>query len=247
MFVITADQRDSRHDDDRVEQAITALLESEESSFVLPPERTAGDEFQFVLDRAEAVMSVVLALHRSGHWSIGLGIGAIERPLPRTTRAARGAAYFAARRAVEAAKGRATRFSLDPDASGSDPSGHGSPDDAFPSVGDAQALFDPLLHLRDSRTPAGWEIVDLLDAGLSQKEAAERLAVTPQAVSLRVRTASARADGPARDALARLLTVVDRTLDPDAAASADPPQRGSVGTDADPASASASASERTPR
>ncbi|TDX74031.1 hypothetical protein EDF35_4064 [Rathayibacter sp. PhB151] len=245
MFVITADQRDSRHDDDRVEQAIAALLESEESSFVLPPERTAGDEFQFVLDRAEAVVSVVLALHRSGHWSIGLGIGAIERPLPRTTRAARGAAYFAARRAVEAAKGRATRFSLDPGSPAADQPSTDSPEDAFPSVRDAQALFDPLLHLRDSRTPAGWEIVDLLDAGLSQKEAAEQLSVSPQAVSLRVRAASARADRPARDALARLLTVVDRTLDPDAAASADPSQRGSVETDA--ASTSASTSERTPR
>ena len=29
---------------------------------MLPPERTAGDEFQFVLDRADAVVSVVLAL-----------------------------------------------------------------------------------------------------------------------------------------------------------------------------------------
>ncbi|QHC58308.1 DNA-binding protein [Rathayibacter sp. VKM Ac-2760] len=231
MFVITADQRDSRHDDDRVEQAITALVEAEEHAFVLPPERTAGDEFQFVLSRADAVVSVVLALHRTAHWSIGLGIGAIERPLPRTTRAARGEAYFAARRAVEAAKGRATRFALDPD----------SPAAAFPSVPDAQALFDPLLHLRDSRTPAGWEIVDLLDAGLTQKDAAEQLAVSPQAVSLRVRAASARADRPARDALTRLLTVVDRTLDPDGAASDDDSQAHPGRTDPDPEP------ERTPR
>ncbi|KZX22578.1 hypothetical protein [Rathayibacter tanaceti] len=77
-----------------------------------------------------------------------------------------------------------------------------------------QALIDPLLLLRDSRTDAGWQIIDLLESGLSQKDAAERLAVSPQAVSLRVRAASGRVDGPARDAIARLLTVVDRTLDP---------------------------------
>ncbi|WP_208856964.1 DNA-binding protein [Rathayibacter oskolensis] len=202
--MITTDQRDSRHDDDRVEQAIADVIESQDGAFVLPPERTAGDEFQFVLDRADAAVEVVLALHRTQHWSIGLGIGAVERPLPATTRAARGEAYFAARRAVDAAKTRPSRFSLDPAPSAA----------AFPSVADAQALLDPLLHLRDSRTPAGWEIVDLLDAGRSQKEAAEQLAVTPQAVSLRVRAASARVDGPASAALARLLTVVDRTLDP---------------------------------
>ncbi|MBF4463609.1 MULTISPECIES: helix-turn-helix domain-containing protein [unclassified Rathayibacter] len=204
MFVITADQRDSRHDDDRVETAIARLLETTLEGFVLPPERTAGDEFQLVLDRADAVVSVVLALHRSTHWSIGLGIGAVERPLPPTTRAARGEAYFAARRAVEAAKGRPSRFSLDPD----------SPVGAFPAAADIQALADPLLHLRDARTEAGWQIVDLLESGLSQKEAAEHLDVSPQAVSLRVRAASARVDAPARDALARLLSVLDSTLDP---------------------------------
>ncbi|WKK71073.1 hypothetical protein Q0F99_15865 [Rathayibacter oskolensis] len=115
MFVITADQRDSRHDDDRVERAIAGLLAEHRDAFVLPPERTAGDEFQFVLDRAEAAVEVLLTLHRQAHWSIGLGIGRIEGPLPTSTRAARGEAYFAARRAVEAAKTRPSRLSLDPD------------------------------------------------------------------------------------------------------------------------------------
>jgi len=204
MFVITADQRDSRHDSDRVDDAIARLTADGPDDLVLPPERTAGDEFQCVLESASAVVPLVLALHRSGHWSIGLGIGSVERPLPRTIRAATGDAFFAARRAVESAKTRPARFALDPDArSGS-----------FPSVPDAQALFDPLLHLRDARSDAGWEIIDLLAAGRSQKEAAAQLSVTPQAVSLRVRAASARVDGPASDALVRLLTVVDRTLDP---------------------------------
>jgi hypothetical protein len=204
MFVITADQRDSRHDADRVDDVISRLLAERADDLVLRPERTAGDEFQCVLDDAHAVVPLVLALHRSAHWSIGLGIGSVERPLPRTIRAATGQAFFAARRAVESAKGRPARFSLDPDAV------RGS----FPSIADAQGLFDPLLHLRDARSDAGWEIIDLLASGRTQKEAAAQLSVTPQAVSLRVRAASARVDEPAVDALVRLLTVVDRTLDP---------------------------------
>lgn len=204
MFVITADQRDSRHDHDRVDDVVARLLETTPDVFVLPPERTAGDEFQLVLDRAEQVVAVVLALHRTKHWSVGLGIGPIDHPLPASTRSASGEAYFAARRAVDGAKLRAGRFSLDPE----------SPVGAFPSVSDVQALFDPLLQLRDSRTDLGWEVLDLLEQGLTQREAAERLEVSPQAVSLRVRAASARVDAPARDALARALTVVDRTLDP---------------------------------
>lgn len=205
MFVITADQRDSRHDHDRVEEALDELTRSLGDAFVLPPERTAGDEFQFVLDRGDAVVDVVLALHRAQHWSIGLGIGAIDRPLPTTTRAASGEAYFAARRAVDAAKLRPGRFAVDPDA----------PVGGFPAVSDVQGLVDPLLQLRDSRTAPGWQIVDLLETGLTQRDAADRLSISPQAVSLRVRAASARVDVPAREALARLLTVVDRTLDPD--------------------------------
>lgn len=205
MFVITADQRDSRHDSDRVEQTIAQLLTGEPHPFVLPPERTAGDEFQVVLDRADQVVALVLTLHRAAHWSIGLGIGSVDRPLPATTRAASGEAYFAARRAVDSAKQRPSRFSLDPD----------SPAGPFPAVADLQALIDPLLHLHDSRTEPGWEVVDLLEAGLTQREAAERLSITPQAVSLRARAASARIDAPARTAIARALTVVDRTLDPD--------------------------------
>ena len=205
MFVITADQRDSRHDEDRVQYTIDQLLRTEGTAFVLAPERTAGDEFQFVLDRSEPTVAVVLALHRSQHWSIGLGVGPVDRPLPATTRAASGEAYFAARRAVESAKSRPGRLAFDPD----------PPQHDVPGVDDVQALLDPLLALRDSRTTAGWEITDLLESGLSQREAAERLSVSPQAVSLRVRAASARVDAPARAALARLLTVVDRTLDPD--------------------------------
>lgn len=200
MFVITTDQRDSRHDDDRVDAAIVGIGERWPDALLLPPDRTAGDEFQLVPATAEATIDIVLHLHRAGRWSIGLGVGAIEAPLPTTTRAARGPAFFAARRAVEAAKNRQSRFAVDPDASASA---------AFPSVRDVEGLADPLLQLRDQRTDAGWQVVDLLREGTTQSDIADRLRVTPQAISLRARSANARTDEPARAALIRLLAAVD--------------------------------------
>jgi hypothetical protein len=200
VFVITTDQRDSRHDEDRVEATIAAVTREWSAVLLLAPERTAGDEFQLVPATAEAAVDLVLHLHRAAHWSVGLGVGGIEMPLPETTRAARGPAFFAARRAVEAAKNRPSRFAVDPDAEASLP---------FPSVRDLEALADPLLHLRDQRTEAGWQVVDLLREGGTQSDIADRLRVSPQAISLRARSANARADEPARAALIRLLAAVD--------------------------------------
>ena len=43
MFVIIADQIDSRHDDDRVAGALTDIEREHGDDLALPPERTAGD------------------------------------------------------------------------------------------------------------------------------------------------------------------------------------------------------------
>src|SRR6476469_8935929 len=67
-------------------------------------ERTAGDEVQGVTDSPDAVIELALDLIRRGHWSIGIGIGPVEEPLPASTRAGRGPAFEAARVAVERAK-----------------------------------------------------------------------------------------------------------------------------------------------
>ncbi|MFZ0157624.1 MAG: hypothetical protein WAL50_01230, partial [Kineosporiaceae bacterium] len=69
-------------------------------------ERTAGDEFQGLLDDEVSVVGVILDLVREGSWHIGVGVGPVEEPLPRSTRAARGTAFERAREAVEAAKRR---------------------------------------------------------------------------------------------------------------------------------------------
>src|SRR4051812_16375621 len=103
-YVLTIDQRHSRRSPDRVAGALAALAEA-----VTPLrafERTAGDEFQGVLADPADVVDVVLRLVRAGDWSIGLGVGPVEEPLPRSTREGRGAAFILARAAVDAAKRR---------------------------------------------------------------------------------------------------------------------------------------------
>uniref|UniRef100_UPI001EE07EEA SatD family protein n=1 Tax=Rhodococcus zopfii TaxID=43772 RepID=UPI001EE07EEA len=101
MFVLTVDQRGSRRDVDRV----AALLdELRDADLLRPFERTAGDEVQAVADDAETVVDLALDLVRRGHWSVGIGVGSVETPLPEQTRAGRGPAFEHARTAVERAK-----------------------------------------------------------------------------------------------------------------------------------------------
>ncbi|MEO9103763.1 MAG: hypothetical protein ABI238_02270, partial [Terrimesophilobacter sp.] len=105
MFVMTVDQRGSRRDIDRVE---TLLSTVNTPRLTRPFERTAGDEVQAVADAslegAHTVVDIALALVRQGTWSIGIGIGTVEEPLPTSTRAGRGPAFEAARDAVTRAK-----------------------------------------------------------------------------------------------------------------------------------------------
>src|SRR5690242_15693024 len=103
-YVLTVDQKHSRRSPDRVPEAIARL--SKEFRPVRAFERTVGDEFQGVLDDPAEVVSVVLDLVRDGDWSIGVGVGPVEEPMPASTRAARGPAFVLAREAVEAAKRR---------------------------------------------------------------------------------------------------------------------------------------------
>ena len=81
MFVITADQIGSRTDRDRAGEMIAALDSEFGPAFLLPPDQTAGDEIQLLLRDAGMTLAVLLALHRDGHWSIGLGIGDANAPL----------------------------------------------------------------------------------------------------------------------------------------------------------------------
>ena len=66
-----------------------------------------------------------------------------------------------------------------------------------------------LLTIRARRTVEGWQLYDLLQAGLTQREAADRLGVTPQAVSLRAQSAQLRLEGANIAPLVQALEALD--------------------------------------
>lgn len=205
MFVITADQVDSRHTSDAVDAALAQINGSSAKSLVLPAERTAGDEIQMLTADAAAALSIIIDLFRADHWSVGLGIGSVEMPLGSSTRASTGEAFYAARDAVEKAKSSQIRFAAEP----------GQRTDAQ-LVADAEALIGILLLVLERRTEGGWQIHDLLAEGLSQAQAAERVGITPGAVSLRVRTAGLKLQDAAVSALTRMLAAADSSTKEDA-------------------------------
>ena len=190
MFVITADQVDSRSTRDLVGEVVADLNKRLKKQLTLAADRTAGDELQLLVDTAETALDVVLQLTRSGRWSVGCGVGAVTEPLPRNIREASGEAFVAARAAVDRAKRRQTRFALE---------------GTHQSAPDAEALIDLLLVLRSRRSDEGWEIVDLVASGMNQAAAAKRLGITPQAASKRALAAELRAEQAAIPALTRLL------------------------------------------
>lgn len=193
MFVLTVDQAGSRRHADLVPSTTAALAPLRPR---LPFTRTVGDEFQGVLEDPVSVVDAILTLMRSRTWHVGLGIGAVEEPLPDDPRAARGTAFLAARRAVELAK-RAPGLV------------HVVAPDAPAEAEDAAVVLQLLADLRDRRTDAGWEAVDAMAAGGQQAEVAERLGVTRQAVGQRLRAAGWALEQRTLPTLARLLERAD--------------------------------------
>jgi hypothetical protein len=195
MFVITADQVDSRENADLVGPTLARLAALPTR---LPFTRTVGDEFQGALEDGASVVEAVLVLLRSRSWHIGLGIGAVEEPLPDDSRSARGPAFLAARAAVEQAKREPGRV-------------HVLAPDAPEAAEDAAVVLQLLAALRDRRTAAGWEAVDLVMAGRPQSEVAEQLGVSRQAVGQRLQAAGWMLEQRTLPTLARLLDRADVT------------------------------------
>jgi hypothetical protein len=175
VAVLTLDQRGSRSGQDRVPAMLDRLNDAEHGRVLRRFERTAGDEVQGVVDRAAAAVARLEVLFRDGHWNVGLGVGAVERPLPRSTRAGRGEAFVLARQAVTRAKQAPARVSV----VGADPYRA----DQLETV---LWLWAGVLSRRSTR---GWEVVDLLDQGLSHAEAGRRLGITQSAVTQRAQAA----------------------------------------------------------
>jgi len=189
-FVLTIDQRGSRRGPDRVADVLPRLNDSVPT--VLPFERTAGDELQGVLAEADDVVDAVLDLVRLGGWSIGIGAGPVQRPLPASTRAGAGPAFLSARRAVDAAKQRPARLAV-----------RGAvPTDA----GDAQAVLTALAVVVGRRSDQAWEAIALVGGGRTQAEAAAELGITRQAVGQRLAAGLWELELELRPTAARLLT-----------------------------------------
>ena len=191
VAVLTVDQRSSRSGPDLVPATLEALAGID---LLRPFERTAGDEFQGVLDEPAALPRVVEHLLREGAWNIGIGIGPVDEPLPETARAGSGPAYLHARGAVTAAKNSPWRLRV----AGDDPG--------------VRALETTLwlwASVLARRTERGWEVAALVDQGLSYEEAGRRLGISQSAVSQRAQAAGIvegrRARELVRDLTATLL------------------------------------------
>ncbi|CAN5179430.1 hypothetical protein BH09ACT5_BH09ACT5_22980 [soil metagenome] len=196
MFIITADQVDSRHLDDLAGPAAHVLTERYGSRLALPVDRNAGDEIQALTGDAETALDIIADLTRTGAWSVGCGVGRVRTPLPANTREASGPGFIAARTAVERAKNAPLRFALVSES---------------PAAAGAEALIELLLLIRSRRTPEGWELFDLLASGMTQAAAAKSLGISPQAASQRARAAGIRPELAAIPALAGVLARVDAT------------------------------------
>ncbi|TQF68448.1 hypothetical protein FK531_15365 [Rhodococcus spelaei] len=191
MFVMTVDQRGSRRDVDRV----APLLEELAAADLLRPfERTAGDEVQAVTDNAALVVDLALELAARGQWSVGIGTGPVETPLPASTRAGRGPAFEAARVAVERAKNLPGSVAVAGSA----------------ATQDAEAALMLLALLVSRRSEAGRSAVTAMRDGLTQAEAAERLGISKQAVSQRLSVAGWQAEVAGRRLAERLLEDANR-------------------------------------
>ncbi len=204
MYAVIADQVGSREGEDRVPLALAALAGVSDDGVALPFERTAGDELQGLCSGPSALVTVVGVLTRLGGWRIGIGAGRVDTPLPGSTREARGGAYLAARDAITAARTSPTELAL----AVAGPDGIVTADrygDETPLLADAETALWLVRGVLARRSKEGWELVDLLNNGLTKAQAAAALQVSPSAVSQRLaRAHRLEADRGARLA-ARLL------------------------------------------
>lgn len=201
MWALTVDQEGSRRVGDRVELLLAALrrdsplVGAPRGAVVLPFDRTVGDEVQAVLGDPDLVVAVALHLIRIGGWSVGIGAGTVDGPLPATSRAGSGTAFIHARAAVEAAKSRLRGVPLAVRGPRAD------------LAAEAEGVLTLLGSVVARRTADGWSVVDRLAAaaGARQQDVAAELGISQQAVSARLRSALWSEELAARPAAARLL------------------------------------------
>lgn len=200
MYALTFDQRGSRRSGDRVPELLDALRPL---PVRLPAERTVGDEAQVLVDRAETALQCALAALELGEWSIGIGVGPVETPLPGNVREARGDALRASRAAIDGAR---STGEVPVVVRASDPR-HAT------TAADAQAVLRLTGWMIRTRTEGQWRTVRLLrdDPRLTQQQLAERLGITQQSVSRSLATSGWREERAAHGLVERLLAMIDLT------------------------------------
>ena len=198
MLVLTVDQIASRRVGDRVDELLGLVRGDVRPGVVRPFERTVGDEVQAVLDDADAAVDIALWLLRIGGWSVGVGAGPVDQPLPASARAGGGEAFVRARAAVERAKSRVRPVPVAIVSGGLD-EGRG-----------AEAVLTLLGSVVRRRSEAGWAVIDAMAVpGATQDDVARRLGISQQAVSQRLRAALWAEEVAARPVAARLLAEGD--------------------------------------
>lgn len=181
--VLTVDQRRSRRCPDAVGTAIRAAAENPSWQVMRPLERTAGDEMQCVVTHPATVVEMATLLADSGVWSVGVGVGEAQTPLPESTREGAGAAFIAAREAVDAAKRHPQRLRV---------CATGTRDAAEPAQV-LESLLHARLFVRAGRSDEGREAVAMAGE-MTGKQIAVRLGVSPQAISQRLQVAGWRVE-----------------------------------------------------
>lgn len=199
MFALTIDQRGSRRDDDGVPALLDALGDV---PALRPFERTVGDEVQALVDEPAHVVEVVARTAQGQGWWIGVGIGGVDEPLATSVRACRGPALFAARDAVEradrATAGVAVSAGADRDAA---------------TATDVETVLQSLARLVADRSAEGQQAVDAAAAHRTQREAADALGISPQAMSARLQVARVGDEARLRALAVRLLARADDPAD----------------------------------
>jgi hypothetical protein len=196
-FALTLDQRQSRSSEDAVEASLKRYNADKHFKLARKFERTAGDEMQALVQDPTTVVDLVLDAIRSQIWWIGIGCGGVDEPLPRSVRASSGEALENARIAVERAKSKSERH-------------HFFIVGTSPLVEDLTAIFMLLAVIIERQSPRAKSAAELDAKGLSQREASQRLGISQQSFSERLRRAYTREERAGRDLAIRIVDSLAR-------------------------------------
>lgn len=194
VAVVTMDQRGSRGLGDAVKRRSSHLNRRYRDVLLRRFVRTVGDEMQAVSQDLGWLIDLLLEESRDGDWWVGVGIGPYERPLGRSARDSRGEAFYAARKAVEAAKRTPWGFAILGGA-------HAAP------AADCMAVTSLVVRRRTERQQ---EAVDRFRELGQANEAAERIGITPQSMSERLQAAAVDEEDAGRRLAAHLFARIAR-------------------------------------